>query len=313
MASDRNEVAGREPDQDRDRRLYEVLAAYLQELEAGRAPDRAEWLARYPDRADELAAFLDEQDRLLKLTEPLRLPTVAVTLDAVLGRIGSTVPGNGDAPQWPGSAAPGTGVSNGASGARGRDFGDYELIEPIAHGGMGAVFKARQRSLNRLVALKLVRGGAWATDDDRQRFRQEVEAVAHLDHANIVPIYEVGEQDGLSYFSMRLAEGGSLARRIGEYANDPAASARLLATLARAIDHAHHRGILHRDVKPSNVLLDEQGQPHLSDFGLARRLEGDCGLTQSGAIVGTPSYMAPEQASGKRGVVTPPTTLQNPR
>jgi hypothetical protein len=148
-----------------------------------------------------------------------------------------------------------------------------------------------------------------ATPAEVQRFRHEAEIVASLDHPRIVSIYEVGEHENQLYFTMKLVEGGSLAAQLPRFGADPQAAARLLVAIARAVHHAHQRGVLHRDLKPSNVLLDADGRPHVSDFGLARRLEGDLSLTQSGALVGTPSYMAPEQAAGCKGVVTTATDV----
>lgn len=191
-----------------------------------------------------------------------------------------------------------------------RYFGDYELLEEIARGGMGAVYKARQVSLNRLVALKMILAGQFASANNVQRFHAEAEAAANLDHPNILPIYEVGEHDGHHYFSMRLIEGESLSQRFAAApsgVNDPTVLrniANQIVLISRAVHFAHQRGILHRDLKPANVLLDTDGTPYVTDFGLAKRTDGDSGLTQSGAIIGTPSYMAPEQAQAVKQLTT---------
>ncbi len=191
-----------------------------------------------------------------------------------------------------------------ARGATVRYFGDYEIRTELGRGGMGVVYEARQVSLNRPVALKMVRAGLLADGDELRRFKNEAEAVALLDHHAIVPVYEVGEYDGQHYFSMKLVPGGSLVPRLDRYQHNPRAAALLAAEIAEAVQHAHMRGILHRDLKPANILLDAEGHPHITDFGLAKRVEADAELTASGAILGTPAYMAPEQATGHRGSIT---------
>ena len=188
-----------------------------------------------------------------------------------------------------------------------RDFGDYELLEKVGHGGMGMVYRARQKSLDREVALKLLAAGPWASADFIQRFRFEAQSAARMEHPNIVTVYETGSHEELHYFSMQLVRGSSLAARLregGPYT--PTAAARLLRTIAEAVDYAHRLGVLHLDLKPGNILLDEQGEPLVADFGLARRLDETI-AAQGEEVSGTPSYMAPEQAraqSHRIGVAT---------
>ena len=196
-----------------------------------------------------------------------------------------------------------------APGITVRYFGDYELQRALGRGGMGVVYEARQVSLNRPVALKMIKAGVLADEGDLRRFQNEAEAVALLDHPGIVPVYEVGEHDGQRYFSMKLVQGGNLAGRLATFPDDPRRAALLVAVAAEAVHHAHMRGILHRDLKPANILIDAEGHPHVTDFGLAKRVEGDAELTQSGAILGTPSYMSPEQATGRRGSITTATDV----
>jgi eukaryotic-like serine/threonine-protein kinase len=190
-----------------------------------------------------------------------------------------------------------------------RYFGDYQLQRELGRGGMGVVYKARQVSLNRPVALKMIKAGVLADAADLQRFQNEAEAVALLDHPGIVPVYEVGDHDGQRYFSMKLVEGGNLAEKLASFKDDPKAAATLLAEAAEAVHHAHMRGILHRDLKPANILVDTKGHPHVTDFGLAKRVEADIEMTASGAILGTPAYMSPEQAAGHRGTITTATDV----
>jgi len=186
-----------------------------------------------------------------------------------------------------------------------RYFGDYEIVREIARGGMGVVFQARQVSLNRPVALKMILAGQFANETDVKRFYTEAEAAANLDHPGIVPIYEVGQHEGQHYFSMGFVDGQSLSQRLVAGPLPARESADLIRRVSEVIEYAHRRGVIHRDLKPANILLDKDGNPRVTDFGLAKRIQGDSGLTGSGQIMGTPSYMPPEQAGGKRGEVGP--------
>lgn len=183
-------------------------------------------------------------------------------------------------------------------------FGEYELREEIARGGMGVVYRAQHLPLNRTVALKMILSGQLASEEDVKRFFLDAEAAASLDHPGIVPIYEIGQHGGQHFFSMKYIEGGSLAGRLEDLRKEPRQALELLMKVARAVHHAHQRGILHRDLKPANILIDKKGDPLVSDFGLAKHLRGDSDVTNTGAILGTPKYMSPEQASGTREVTT---------
>jgi eukaryotic-like serine/threonine-protein kinase len=194
---------------------------------------------------------------------------------------------------------------DGAPLVRIRYFGDYEILREIARGGMGVVFHARQMSLNRPVALKMILAGQLADETDVKRFYTEAEAAANLDHPGIVPIFEVGQHEGQHYFSMGFVEGQSLSHRLADGPLPGREAAALMVKVAEAIEYAHQHGVIHRDLKPANVLLDKSGNPRVTDFGLAKKIQGDSGLTGSGQIMGTPSYMPPEQAGGNRGDVGP--------
>jgi WD40 repeat protein len=268
-----NPLARDESDEAPDSEFDDVLAMLLRAEEKGQRIDRDEWLQRYPHVADDLRAYLEDRDELNHVVRPLR---------QVL------------AP--PGHAGPGVRVQY---------FGDYELLDEIGRGGMGVIYRARQVSLGRIVALKMVSGRL----ADAARFKAEAQAAASLDDPHIVPIYEIGEHDGCSYYSMKYVEGGSLRDRIDDGPIEPRRAAEIAAMIAHAVQVAHSHGILHRDLKPGNVLLDGDGNPLVSDFGLAKNVAAESELTQSGDVLGTPSYMSPEQASGGATRVTTATDV----
>jgi TolB-like protein/predicted Ser/Thr protein kinase len=189
------------------------------------------------------------------------------------------------------------------------ELGDYELLEEIGRGGQGVVFRARQKSLNRTVALKVIGLGQWASKAHLKRFRREAEAAASLEHPGIVPIHEVGERDGSCYFSMQFIEGGQLDQIVRREPMPIRQTAELIVKVSRTVHYAHEHGILHRDIKPGNILLDAKGEPHLTDFGLARLLETESTVTRTLEVLGTPSYMAPEQALGENVAVSKATDV----
>src|SRR5437764_4813124 len=188
-------------------------------------------------------------------------------------------------------------------------LGNYELLKEVGRGGQGVVFRARQKSLNRIVALKVISLGQWASKAHLKRFRREAEAAASFDHPSIVPIYEVGEREGSCYFSMKFVEGGQLDEVIRRTPMPIRQAAELIAKVARTVHYAHEHGILHRDIKPGNILLDAKGEPHLTDFGLARLVESESSVTQTLDVLGTPSYMAPEQATGNNAAISSATDV----
>jgi eukaryotic-like serine/threonine-protein kinase len=263
----------------REDRLAEIVTRYFQAKERGEALNPDAVLAKHPELADDLRSFFAAQSQVAKAAASLK-----AAYDPNLATVGAE-----NALVLPTSV---------------KYFGDYELLEEIARGGMGVVYKARQVSLDRVVALKMILAGQLASSADVQRFRQEAASAAHLDHPNILPIYEVGEHLGQQYFSMKMVNGGNLAAKLPELQRDVNAGIDLFIAVCEAVSFAHQRGILHRDLKPANILIDADGTPYVTDFGLAKRVEGNSNLTQSGAVVGTPSFMAPEQAKAARTIST---------
>lgn len=297
-SSSTGKAGGFESENDRDERVAALLEELLTAKRRGEAIDVELIAAGHPN----LAAELRELWAVAALAEEFQSES-EITLQWHDGRA-----------RKPTATLPATSSRSARLPLPGRDFGDYELLEELGRGGMGVVYRARQLSLDRIVALKIILRGATASLADLARFRGEAETAARLNHPSIVPVYEVGQQGDLPFFTMRYVEGHTLARRLADGPLPAREAARLLAPIARAIAAAHQQGVLHRDLKPSNVLIDEHGEPYVSDFGLAKRLtpESDdatiadaAQLTQTGAIIGTPGYMSPEQAAGSRGSIGP--------
>jgi len=257
-----------------DQEQFRALQRYLDELQKGRLPERQKLLQEHPGLASVLECL-----NALESMAPER--EVAAPAE--------------DAPQESGLSV----------GEIPRDFGSYELIEEIGRGGMGVVFKARQKGLERTVAIKMILASHLASAEHVRRFQIEAKAAASLRHPHIVHIHEVGQLHGQHYFAMEYIEGVSLARRIARGPTDVETAARLVSKVARAVSHLHQQGIVHRDLKPSNILLDADGEPYVTDFGLAKVFAAGTETTTTGVIAGTPSYMAPEQAIGRSGDVGP--------
>jgi serine/threonine protein kinase/thiol-disulfide isomerase/thioredoxin len=291
-------------------RLDEILSEYRAARVTGTAPGPDELVARHPDLADQLRAYFaweaamgTEGDRpTLSIGSPVDWLHKLQGGDRERETMNPTGAQRGTPDPAASPTLPCTEAEVRTSWVR--EIADYELVEEIARGGMGIVYKARHKTLHRVVALKMILAGHLATPEQVRRFHTEAERAGSLDHPHIVPIYEVGEEHGQHYFTMKLIEGGRLSDHVPRLQGNLKAAAQLVATMARAVHYAHERGILHRDLKPGNILVDGDGQPHVTDFGLAKHLEPSELSTQSGAIVGTPSYMAPEQAAGHRHLTT---------
>jgi serine/threonine-protein kinase len=262
----------------REGRLQEALVAAVEAAEAGDAGGREAVLARYPEFAAELNEFFAGRSSLERVAGLLRDAALPLGWDTpTLG------PGEGRPP-------PGTRVGY---------FGDYELLEEVGRGGMGVVYKARQVSLKRIVALKMILAGQLANGDDVRRFHAEAEAAAKLQHEGIVPVFEVGKYEGHHYFTMALVEGESLAHRLTGGLPPPRQAAELVRKVARAVAYAHTEGVIHRDLKPANILIDRNGEPRLTDFGLAKRVRGEPaaagGLTATGQVRAPPATWPPSR------------------
>jgi len=314
-------------------RLYQIIAQYLDSARAGDTVDRQDLFAQNPNLVDDLQSFFIEHDQMMAAVNQRTEPPLTASAEAFPS---PTMP-ELNPPTLPGDATVNDGTTDAPlrlpDGAKVRYFGDYELLEEIARGGMGVVYRARQVNLNRIVAVKMILSGRLADDDDVARFRAEAEAAANLQHPNIVAIHEVGEYEGQHYFSMDYVVGQSLAELVREHPLPAGRAAETIRTVAEAVDYAHRRGVIHRDLKPANVLMavsdefradfekakesdryervrdisdrDGRSVPKITDFGLAKQVEAGSDLTATGQILGTPSYMPPEQAGGKRDEIGP--------
>ncbi|MEM9586954.1 MAG: serine/threonine-protein kinase [Planctomycetota bacterium] len=282
-----------------DDSLDEAFAAYLRSCDAGEVASREEFLQQFPQLADQLKELMEAADQFGQMTQNVLVPPASVNAGADTvhkadagaagdlsgGDPAATLPMPHRGKDDPGPTLP-------------FDLGDYQLLEVIGRGGMGVVYRAKQRMLDRTVAVKMIRSGMLASDAEVRRFYTEAQAAARLNHSGIVAVHQFGHRAGHHFFSMEHIEGTDLQRLINRSPLDPNVAAEYVRDVASAIEHAHLNGVLHRDLKPANVLIDDGGQVRVTDFGLAKHLDADSSVTGSGAALGTPHYMAPEQAGG---------------
>ena len=288
----------------REERFHAVLAEYLHQVESNQAPDERDFMAQHAEFAQELGQFFADSTWFDTTALPLQTwchasvrdtPAVDALSSPAADDVPPTTPSESDI------ALPHPGT---------RRFGNYELLEEIGCGGMGVVYRAKQLDLKRIVALKMILAGRFASREEVGRFRRGAAAAAHLQHPNIAQIHEVGEQEGLHYFTMDYVEGSSLAELVGEQGPlPPKQAARYIKKTAEAMHYAHQRGTYHRDLKPANVLIDENDEPQVTDFGLAKRLDDDPEMTKDTDFFGTASYMPPEQAAQQWKDVGPPSDI----
>ncbi len=297
-----NESSDNQPDH--DSRLDRILAELLQRADAGEPIDRQQLLHEHTEFAEQLEAFFATSDLIDSMAGPVLLPKseeicVSTANGATPDKPNETLLWReADSNEQDSFATTAPMASLHDRGPPTRVLGDYELLKEIGRGGMGVVYKARQIRLDRFVAVKMILAGGWASDADLKRFYAEAQAAGRLAHPNIITIHQVGQFEGHHFFSMDFVDGRDLAALSREEEISAERAARYMLTVARAIHIAHERGILHRDLKPANVLIDENDNPVVTDFGLAKYVEQDEKLTATGAALGTPSYMPPEQAAG---------------
>lgn len=277
--------------------IDELFAEIMEQADKGEAVDQSQLIADNPELADGLRSYFDAADQVEQMAGPQEAHDETREFKEAKE---SGQNRNSDiailssqfSPDQSESPAPAEAIKYFGQ------FGDYELLDVIARGGMGVVYKARQLSLNRIVAVKMILSGQLASVDEIQRFHTESKAAAALDHPNIVPVYAVGKQGNRHFFTMGYVEGESLAESVRDGPLAPTVAALIMKIVAEAIAYAHKKGVIHRDLKPSNILLAKDGQPRVTDFGLAKQVGGNCDLTATGQVLGTPSYMPPEQAEG---------------